>query len=63
MRIPNDHNDQPPGPQTLEEAEFLEAYRELDAAGRVLVWCALLERKGRRPERRRSTERATVTRR
>ncbi len=50
MRIPDDHGDQRTGPQTLEEAEFLAAYRALDEAGRVLVWCALLEREGRRSD-------------
>ncbi len=48
--MPINHDDQPAGPQTPEKAEFLEAYRTLDEADRVLVWCALLERKGRRPE-------------
>ncbi len=46
MSIPND-DDSPPGPQTPEEAEFLEAYRELDEADRVLVWSAILTELGR----------------
>ncbi len=51
MSTPSDQpTPSPIGPQTLEEAEFLAAYRALDEADRVLVWCALLEREGRRPE-------------
>ncbi len=42
-------HEQPIKPQTAEEAEFLEAYRELDEAGRAwLRWVTLTEL-GRRP--------------
>lgn len=50
MINPDDHNDHRTGPQTPEEAEFLEAYRVLDEPDRVLVWCARLERSDRRSE-------------
>ena len=37
-------------PQTLEEAEFLAAYRELDEAGRVFLWSEVLAELGRRSD-------------
>ncbi len=48
----NKHDDQPPGPLPLtnQGRDLLAIYVTLDEADRVLVWCALLERKGRRPE-------------
>lgn len=47
MEIPSDHNAQLTGPRTPEEAEFLDAYRDLDEANRVLIWSAMLTRLGR----------------
>ncbi len=49
MTILENDDDARLGPQTDQERELLEAYRDLDDAGRVLLWSALLTELDRRP--------------
>lgn len=44
---PDDDDDPRTGPLTDQEREFLEAFRELGEADRVLVWSAILTELGR----------------
>ncbi len=48
MSTPSD-DDSPLGLLTGQERDFLEAYRDLDDADRVLLWSALLTELDRRP--------------
>lgn len=57
MIMPNDHGDQSTGAETNQERDLLKAYRELDAAARVLIWCTLLTEVARQPA---PAEEATV---
>ncbi|MDP9472280.1 MAG: hypothetical protein M3Q71_16705 [Chloroflexota bacterium] len=51
MSSPDDHDDERTDPLTDQEAEFLEAYRELDESGQAWLTWAVQALRGRQPPR------------
>ncbi len=63
MSSPDDHGDERTDPLTDQEAEFLEAYRELDESGQAWLTWAVQALRGRQPPPSRKPRRGHACRR